>query len=56
MGNQATNRLGSGAGLVVKVKVSVQLLAGSAAVTISYLMYRCMESCAALLQAMHNYH
>jgi hypothetical protein len=59
-GNMASgtskSRLDTAAALEVKVKLSVQLLVGSAAAAMTYLMYRCMESCSALLQTMHHYH
>jgi hypothetical protein len=56
MKDEATKaRLGGGSGLVLKVRVSVQLLFGSAAVTMTYFMFRCMDSCSTLLQSMHHY-
>jgi hypothetical protein len=57
MGNSTSKAKASGmAALEVKARLSVEVLIGSAAVAMTYLMYRCIENCSALLQAMDHYH
>jgi hypothetical protein len=57
MGNSKRNFGSDGsAAMEFSIKLSVQVLTGTAALTMTYFMYRCMESCAALLQAMQHYH
>ena len=46
----------------LKIKMSMQVLAGVTALVVAYLGYltsissKCMETCAALIEAVHQYH
>ena len=56
MGNNTKPKASGIAALEVRVRLSVELLVGSAAVVMTYFMSKCLENCSNLMEAMSRYH
>jgi hypothetical protein len=56
MGNHTKSKASGIAALEVKVRLSVEVLLGSAAVAMTFFMSKCLENCSNLMEAMTRLH